>query len=65
MPEINVQNGSFQDFLREWNKTDDLSPTHQVYHRRNLCKFFKPIQESTVCYHTYLFRYASYNLYDF
>ena len=65
MPQINVRNGKFDDFLREWIRTDDLPLEQQIFHRRQLCKFFRPIFQSTVELDESLFNYASYNIFEF
>ena len=64
-PQINVKNGKFEDFLREWNRTADLPVDHQVYHRRQLCKFFKPVIQPVVGLETSLWNFVSYNLYEY
>ena len=64
-PQINVKNGNFEDFLREWNRTADLPRQHQVYHRRQLCKFFKPIIQPTLGLEATLWNFVSYNLYEY
>ena len=65
MPQINVRNGNFEDFLREWNRTDDLPLRHQIYHRRQLNQYFQPILQSTTTLDESLFNFAAYNLLEF
>ena len=64
-PQINVRNGDFQSFLREWNRTSDLPLQHQVYHRRQLCKFFRPIIQPTVALEEMMWNFTSFNLNEY
>ena len=65
LPQLVVRFGSFSDFANEWAKTATMPTCQQTYYRRHLTKYFKPLLLTDTSLDSSLFRFCSFNLYDF
>ena len=65
LPPISIKNGTFQNFVTEWKKTESMPPRQQVFFRRHLTKFFQPCIQTDTLFEPTLFRFCAFSLYDF